>query len=69
LKTLTGKTVSLSVTPSDYILTVKVKIQEKEGMPANQQRLIFAGRHLEDLHTVSECTASNLKRRSTWSCA
>jgi ubiquitin len=54
LKALTGKTVTLTVTPSDSILTVKDKIQAKEGIPTDQQRLIFCGKHLEDLRTVSE---------------
>lgn len=53
VKTLTGKTVDLTVHPSDTILTVKMKIEESEHIPIDQQRLIFAGQQLEDCHTLS----------------
>ena len=62
IKTLTGRTVTIVVEEDDTILNVKMKLQEKENVPVDEQRLIFGGHQLEDKKSLKYY---NIERNAT----
>lgn len=59
VKTLTGKTITVDVNEDDTVETLKQRINEKEGIPVDQQRLIFGGKQIESERTLSDYGVTN----------
>lgn len=59
IQTLTGKIISINIDSTDTILQLKRNIEEKEGIPTDQQRLIYNGKQLQDVHTLNDYSIVN----------
>jgi ubiquitin len=54
VKTLTGRTISLLVEEDESIRVVKEKLKDKEGVPVDEQRLIYGGHELKEDRTLKD---------------
>ncbi|KAI9141007.1 ubiquitin-related domain-containing protein [Paraphysoderma sedebokerense] len=54
VKTLTGKEIEIDIEPSDKITRIKERVEEKEGIPPAQQRLIYGGKQMQDDKSASD---------------
>jgi len=62
VKTLTGKEVRIDIEPDDTIMHIKRRVEEVEGIPPEQQRMVFTGKQMADNMTMEEC---NIEAGST----
>ena len=59
IKTLVGRYFTISIRPTDLVEQLKAAIQDKDGVPPEQQRLCFAGKVMEDAHSLASCGVRN----------
>ncbi|XP_016098462.1 NEDD8 isoform X2 [Sinocyclocheilus grahami] len=54
LETLTGKEIEIDIEPTDKVERIKERVEEKEGIPPQQQRLIYSGKQMNDEKTAAD---------------